>query len=130
MGRYLSILALILVFIFLPSGIRAQEMWCDGDNPSSGVKTAIGCINASNLSTFTYQLLTWGIGFSGFVGILLIVYAGFMMLTASGDPKRVKAAQELLTAAISGIILIVLSVVILNFLGVNILGLNNLGFSG
>ncbi|MBI2587191.1 hypothetical protein HYW29_00025 [Candidatus Amesbacteria bacterium] len=65
----------------------------------------------------------------GGIAFLLIVYAGIQMATASGDPKRVKASQELLTAALGGLILIVLSLVLLNFVGVKILNLGGLGFN-
>ena len=58
----------------------------------------------------------------------MIVYAGFQMATAAGDPKRVKASQELLTAALGGLILIVISIALLNFLGVTVLGLDLFGF--
>lgn len=50
------------------------------------------------------------------------------MATAAGDPKRVKASQELLTAALGGLVLIVFSVILLNFIGVRIFHLENLGF--
>jgi len=75
------------------------------------------------------QLLGWGVGIGGGIAFLMIIFAGFQMATASGDPKRVKAAQELLTSALAGLILIVLSVVLLNFIGVSILGINLLGFN-
>jgi hypothetical protein len=51
-----------------------------------------------------------------------------MIMSSSGNPERLKAGQELLTSAISGLILLVLSVFILKFIGVDILGLDELGF--
>jgi hypothetical protein len=53
----------------------------------------------------------------------LILYAGFMLMTSTGNPERIKAGQELLTSAISGLILLIFSVFILNFIGINILGI-------
>lgn len=103
---------------------------CDpaGGTAGTGVNSAIGCLAAGDPKLFISQLLGWGVGIGGGIAFLLIVYAGFMIATAAGDPKRVQAGRELLMSAIGGLILIVLSVLLLNFIGVNILGLNNLGF--
>jgi len=57
-----------------------------------------------------------------------MLYAGFMVMTASGNPERLKAGQELLTSAIAGLILLIFSVFILRFIGVDILGLDAFGF--
>jgi len=57
----------------------------------------------------------------------MIVFAGFQMTTAGGDPKKVQAAKELLVSALSGLVIIVLSVVLLNFIGVSVLGLEKFG---
>lgn len=104
-----------------------SEALCGTDN--KGVNTAIGCLMAGDPKIFISQLLGWGVGIGGGIAFLMIVLAGFQMVTASGDPKKVQAAKELLTSAIAGLVLIVLSVVLLNFIGVSILGLNSLGFS-
>ncbi len=69
------------------------------------------------------QLLEWGAGLGIGIAFLMIVFAGFQIATAAGDPKRVKAGQELLTSAISGLLLIVFSLFLLNFLGVTVLHL-------
>ena len=49
-------------------------------------------------------------------------------MTATGDPKRIQAGQELLTSAIGGLILLIFSVFILKFIGVDVLGLCKFGF--
>ena len=57
----------------------------------------------------------------GGIAFLLIVYAGFMIMSSSGNPDRLKAGQELMTSAISGIVLLVLSIFVLRVIGVDIL---------
>ena len=96
--------------------------------PPGHVNTALGCIPIQG-TAFIDAILRWGVGIGGGIAFLLMVYAGFLTVTSGGDPKRVAAGRELLTAAVSGLILIVLSVILLNFLGINILNLGNLGFS-
>lgn len=91
-------------------------------NDSNGISTAIGCIPVLNdTNAFAGFILKWAVGVGGGIAFLLIVYAGFMIMTSQGNPERLKAGQELLTAAISGVILLVLSVFVLNIIGIKIL---------
>ncbi len=100
---------------------------CDG---GTGINTAIGCIHIFNSeNAFLSDLLRWATGIGGGIAFALMLYAGFMIMTASGNPERIKAGQELLTSAIAGLILLVLSIVILKFIGVDILGLDKFGFN-
>ena len=105
--------------------ITAESPLCGTNN--LGVKTAIGCLMAGDPKLFVSQLLGWGVGVGGGIAFLLIVYAGFQMATAGGDPKRVQAAHELLVSAISGLLLIVFSIFLLNFIGIKILNLGSIG---
>ena len=101
-----------------------------GGEKDSGVSTAIGCVpvlNNDSGTSFMAFILRWAIGIGGGIAFLLIVYAGFMIMTASGNPERLKAGQELLTSAISGIILLIFSVFILNVIGVKILQIPGFG---
>jgi hypothetical protein len=99
---------------------------CEGN----GINTAIGCIPVlSGTNGFLTFILRWAVGIGGGIAFLLMVYAGFEIMTASGNPERMKAGQELLTSAISGLILLIFCVFILKFIGVDILGLCNFGFN-
>lgn len=100
-----------------------------------GISTAIGCINmfgdgATDYTgnSFLQIILRWAIGIGGGIALLLILYAGFMIMTASGNPERIKAGQEMLTSAIAGLILLIFSIYILKVVGVDILGLCKFGF--
>lgn len=88
-----------------------------------GIDTAIGCIPVSDTNSFMGWILGWAIGVGGGIAFLLIVYASFMVMTSQGVPDRLKAGQELLTSAISGLIMLIFSVFILNFIGIDILGI-------
>lgn len=105
-----------------------STVFCTKGDPNSGINTAIGCLLTNDPKALISQLLSWGVGIGGGIAFILIAAAGLQLTTASGDPKRAQAAKELLTSAISGLILIIISVVLLNFLGVSVLGLGGLGF--
>lgn len=100
---------------------HAQTTAITGCSGGIGVNTAIGCLAVGDPKLLITQLWGWAIGLSGGIAILIIIYAGFQMVTAEGDPKKLQAGQELLTSAIYGLIVIICSVVILNFLGVTVL---------
>ncbi len=109
------------------------DLWCDYNSTTgtgTKLKTAIGCIPVlSTKEAFLSFVLKWAVGIGGGIAFLLIIYAGFMIMTSAGNPERLKAGQELLTSAISGLILLIFSIVILKIIGVDILGLNSFGFN-
>lgn len=109
--------------IFLAS---AFFLWCDPGTKKL-LNTAIGCIPIQDTNSFLGFILKWAIGIGGGIAFLLIVYAGFMIMTSSGNPERIKAGQELLTSAIAGLILLIFSIFILKIIGVDILGIPGFG---
>lgn len=58
-----------------------------------------------------------------FMGV--IIYGGYVRMTASGDPENEKKSTQILTAGVIGFILIALAPLIVNLLG-TFLGLGNL----
>lgn len=103
-----------------------------GNCASTDIDTAIGCVPVlvdDNGTSLMGTLLGWAIGVGGGIAFLLIVYAGFMIMTSSGNPERLKAGQELLTSAISGLVLLIFSIFVLNLIGVEIFRLDKFGFT-
>lgn len=95
---------------------------CDAQG-GEGIPTAIGCIPITSMTALTTFVLRWGLGIAGGIALLMIVVAGYMTMTSQGDPKRLQSGQELMTSAISGLLLLIFSIFILRLIGVNVLGL-------
>lgn len=93
---------------------------CMGDG--KGVWSSIGCI-PTEPSALIAKVITFGIGIAGGIAFLLILFGGFQILTSAGNPEQLNAGRELITSAISGLLLIVFSVFVLRIIGVDILGL-------
>lgn len=89
---------------------------------SDSINTAIGCIPYKP-SPFVEFFLKWFFGVVGGIAFLLIISAGYQIMTAQGDPQKMASGREVLTAAISGLIFIVFSVFLLNLIGYHILRL-------
>ena len=108
-----------------PTG--AVDQWCPGSSQTK-LNSAIGCIPIlSDENTLMGWILQWAIGIGGGIAFLLIVYAGFMIMTSTGSPDRLQAGKELLTSALSGVILLIFSIFLLKLIGVDILKLPGFG---
>lgn len=85
------------------------------------INTAVGCIPTSNPQAFVSWFLAWGIGLSGGLAFLFIALGGIRIMTSGGNPQSLQEGKEMLTAAVSGLIMIIFSVLILKLIGVEIL---------
>jgi len=61
------------------------------------------------------------VGLSALVAVAMIVYAGFLFITASGDPEKIQKGSGALTAAVVGLVIVFLARTIVLFLLDNIL---------
>jgi len=128
MKKYLavSVISLFtLTYLFVPAstlGAKPKE-GCPGD----AINTAIGCIPVDSQSGFIGFVLRWAIGIGGGIAFLLIVIAGFIVLTSGGNPQRLQAGKELLTSALSGLLLLIFSIFLLRLIGVDILKIPGFG---
>lgn len=51
----------------------------------------------------------------GFLAVAMIIYGGFMLLTAQGDPARIKRGKDVVLYSVIGLILVMLAYAIVNF---------------
>jgi hypothetical protein len=58
-----------------------------------------------------------------FIGMFFIVKSGYGLMTSEGNPQKVKESQESLSAAIIGLIFVLLSVALIRVILSSILGL-------
>lgn len=111
----------------------AVRVQLGGSSPSTGfspfagctnneINTAFGCVSVSG-TDFVTTLLNFGIGIAGGIAFLLIIFGGFQILTSAGNPERLNAGKELISSAITGLLMIVFSVFLLRIIGVDILGI-------
>lgn len=101
----------------------AVEIFCNGEN---SINTAIGCIPIDSGVSFVEWFLPRLLGIMGGVAFLLMLYGAFIMITSSGNPDRVKAGQETITSALTGLIFAIFALFILRLVGIEILELPGL----
>ena len=88
-----------------------------------GIETAIGCVPVESEQALAEFFLGWGLGIGGGIALIMIAISSFMIMTSAGDPGKIQAGKELLTSAVSGLILLAFSAYILGLIGVKILGI-------
>ncbi len=109
----------------VPSEHKGDCQSCFNDG---GVWTAVGCLGQGSednpggkLNDFIRSFLGIGTGIGGGIAFLLILFSGFQRITSTGNPEKLHEAKDLMTAAISGLLLIIFSVFLLRLIGVNVL---------
>lgn len=88
----------------------------------SGVKTALGCL-PTNPQAFVNTALPWAIGIGAGLAFLLGIYGALMIVISAGNPEKMQAGRELITSAISGLLIIIFAIFLLKVIGVDILNL-------
>lgn len=106
-GAKLSVLPLLA----MPGAVFAQQSklkQLGGDLPIAQGK-------GGNLIELIGSLIRWGLGFVGLIFFVLVLYAGFLYMTAAGDDDKVGKAKTLITQAIIGLVIVVASYAIATF---------------
>lgn len=102
-------------------GGSSERGACESCAQGGGVYTGVVCAKTDFGVFIQDTVFSFGIGLAGIMALLCIIYAAFIMQTSSGNPEKIKKAQEMLTSCIMGLVLIIFSVFILRLIGVNIL---------
>lgn len=67
---------------------------------------AAGVAGATDLIKIIGRLINIFLGFLGIIFLVLLLYAGYLWMTAGGDPEKVKKAQQYIKNAVIGLIII------------------------
>lgn len=83
------------------------------DNPA-GVQ-APNAAAQGTLTTNVTQIINFFLGILGLVAVAFLIYAGVLMVTAGGNDEQVGKARKIITYAVVGIVIILLSWTIVTF---------------
>lgn len=86
------------------------------------IDTPIGNISTDGIGII-YNLFTIILSLSGGILVLIIMYAGYLLMMSRGNPEQIQKAREILIAAIVGFLFIIFSYVIFGTLTDDILNL-------
>lgn len=79
------------------------------------------------IETDPIGLVIWFLNFSSQIGggiaFLLLLYGAFTLMTSAGNPEKVNQGKEIITSALSGLLLIIFAIFLLRFIAVDLLKL-------
>ncbi|MFH1078573.1 MAG: hypothetical protein V1745_04840 [Patescibacteria group bacterium] len=68
--------------------------------------TAAGIAGGTDLITIIGRIINVVLGFVGVILLVILIYAGFMYMTAGGDAEKVKKARDTIKNAIIGLVIL------------------------
>ncbi|HNW19972.1 MAG TPA: hypothetical protein PLX67_02720 [bacterium] len=87
---------------------RAQvDLW-GGNNIANNAFNSIG-FSRKDPREIVANIIKILLGFLGTIAVVLIIYAGFLWMTAAGKPDNTKKAKDIMSAAVTGLVIILIS---------------------
>jgi len=111
------------LFICVPEENNSNPISSVCNDQEGYIFTAIGCIPYNFPARIASFFINWAIGVGGGLALAMTAVSAFKIMTSQGDPQRLQTAKDLLTAALSGLFMIVFSAFVLRLIGINTLGL-------
>lgn len=90
--------------IFLPLAAQADKLQ-DATNKLTVVTNGAGTTEGS-LSTVVGDIISTALTLVGIIFLILMVYAGFLWMTARGAEDQIEKAKSIISAAVIGLVLI------------------------
>ena len=102
------------------SGSGGSNGICPPGSKNPGAANIAACNidsahNNDDLISDTNKIINVVLGVLGVVAVAVVIYGGFLFLTAQGDPGKIKKGKDSITWGIIGLIIALLSWSIINF---------------
>lgn len=123
--RKIFLFLMISLFVLSSATVLAQGGLEKAGEVSGLSQTAV--TKTGSVPAAIGLILGQAVLYLGIIFFLLIVYAGFLWMTASGNDSKVEKAKSILIAAVSGLVISVSAYAITNFVFGNILAVNPKG---
>jgi hypothetical protein len=109
-AKKVLIFSLIILGVFLIlSGASAQGLTLDAE-----LGTQTGLFSGS-LTVIVARLINAGLGILGLIAVMIVLYGGYLYMTARGEAERVQKAKKLLIQAVIGLLIIASAYAISSF---------------
>ena len=106
-----------LTVLALPVVVAAQEN-CGADDPfcvNANYTNLNGTLGDKNLKEGISSIIQVLLGFLGIIAVIIILWGGFIWMTAMGDEGKVEKAKKLIIAGVIGIVIILAAYSIASF---------------
>ncbi len=86
------------------------------NNPAdSSIPTAFGLGTNTDIRGAIVKIVQYILGFLGLIAILIVLYAGYLWMTAAGNEEKVSKARATLTAGLIGLVIILAAYALTQF---------------
>ena len=72
-------------------------------------------LGSADLQATVINIVQWALGFLGLIAVIFILYGGFVWMTAGGNEEKVGTAKKVISAAVIGLIIVLLAWAIVTF---------------
>jgi hypothetical protein len=108
-ATYLAVFVLtVAVFVFFAQAVLAQASL----GIEVGVNTGLG---TADLKTIIVRIVQILLGFLGIAAVVVIIYGGYIWMTAAGNEEKVASAKKILVNAIIGLTVILAAFAIVTY---------------
>lgn len=90
-----------------PARAEGVNLW-DDNNIANAAFSNIG-FSRKDPREIVANIIKILLGFLGTIAVVLIIYAGFLWMTAGGKPDNTKKAKDIMLAAVTGLVIILIS---------------------
>lgn len=105
--QVVQVSALVLTFVFALSPLALAQ---SGFQIPSGSQS--GLPNNTTVSSFILSIINIALAVAGLVAVLFLIIGGFRYITSAGNEETAEQAKKIITNAIIGVVVIILSFVI------------------
>ena len=91
--------------------VHAQGFISPTDNPGA-ISSATG--GQGSFRSLALTIVNFFLTFLGLIAVVMIIYGGFLYVTAAGNQEKIESAKKIIMYAIIGIVVILLSFAIVN----------------
>ena len=107
--------AIPMVLFFVVATFFVAPASLAQDDVAADVAASAG-LSSANLVTVIGNAISWFLGFLGLILLIIFIYAGFLYMTAGGDPDKVKKAKAWMKNGVIGLVIILLSYSIVTYI--------------
>ena len=108
--RKIAFVSTLAAIVLVPSVVLAQATPFTIEDIGSSVG-----LGTADLKDTVVNIIQWVLGILALVAVVMIIYGGFVWLTAAGDDAKIDKAKKVISAAVIGLIIVILAWAIVIF---------------
>lgn len=120
-SRFRLLIAPIIGVVF-PLAVSAQSFLDRVKQGTNNAASPAGLTQTGDLPHIIGNIIFVLLSFTGVVLLVLMLYAGFLWMTAGGSVDQVKKARTMITNALVGLVIVTASYAIVNFVLTSLVG--------